>query len=527
MSPAQGKPPDGQRPDSLRGIPDWLVQSLGKRADATTTPSSTVSPAVPTRAGTRAVAAQDARTATPTPVPASATVTRRATATTAKVSAATAPHVANKTPVVAPRPPAKKAPAAVPPPRATKARTKTSPALTAGIAPPAAVPTRAENSATPAPPVTANTVRPRGGLPPASDVPQQFAGPVQWFSNGLDRQRRAAVYALLTSWTGLVIALWAGVVGLFVGGLVGAGIATKAGSLGAVGHSVGVLSVIAAAVAGAVTFCGGFYAVVLFNNPLQFVGSLLTGAIFAVIIVAITAYFEADLLRVRGYRRPTRDEVRTIALHVQAIGTAMQLSAYPRFVVSDSANPGAWTHMRHIVVTTGLIDVLEPDQLRAVLAHEMHHWRSGDVVALRFVWACGWPVVLMFNLGTWLSGVRPGDPSSRATMPRTLLGIVGWALLWPAWIITKLIIAPTVASRSRQQEYEADRVAARMGLSESLIGALRTIAMFEGGRTGWEAVMTATHPPTALRIEALQQRQPDDVDYQEGPLGRLTLHMNE
>jgi len=349
---------------------------------------------------------------------------------------------------------------------------------------------------------------------------------VQWFKSGLRRQPWAAGLALITSWTGLVIALWAGAFGLVAGGLVGAGVVDNTGLLHSVGGGVGVIGVVGSALLGAVVVFAAFYVVELVNNPAAFVSSLLGGAILAVIIVAVVARFEGDLLRVRGYRRATRDEVRTIAPHVQAVGAALGLSAYPRFVVSDSATPGAWTHMRHIVLTTDLLQALEPDQLRAVIAHEMNHWRNGDAVALRFVWACGWPIALFYNLGTWLSGTRPGDPKSRK-MPHTILAVIGWAFLWPAWIATKLIIAPAVGARSRREEYEADQVAAAMGLSEALIGALTRISMLEGPRTGWEAAMTASHPPTALRIEALQQPRPDDPDYQEQPIGRLLVHVHE
>jgi Zn-dependent protease with chaperone function len=223
------------------------------------------------------------------------------------------------------------------------------------------------------------------------------------------------------------------VIGLFVGGLLGAGVTSQTGSLQAVGGAVGVIGVVGTALLGAGSFFAAVYIAELITHPSTIVGSLLGGAILAILFVAVIAHFEGDLLRLRGYRRPTRDEVRTIAPHVQAVGSAMKLSTFPRFVISDTANPGAWTHMRHIVITTGMIEMLEPDQLRAVIAHEMNHWRTGDVVALRFVWSCGWPIALMYNLGTMLSGTRPGDPQS-GKVPRTILGLIGWAILRPAWI---------------------------------------------------------------------------------------------
>lgn len=441
-------------------------------------------------------------------------------------AAAAPPVVENERPQTAPSPPIAERPA--------KRSRQQSPALTPAA--PAMAPAmmgRARTASSAPAPTTTQPVSPRAqssrGLPAATGMPQEFPTRVNWFQAGLVRQPWATTFGLLAGWTGLFVAMWAAAIGLLVGGIAGAGLIGSTSIGGGLFHAGGgqavtVIGVIGSAVLGAIAAFAGVYVYLLFSNPLQVFGSLLSGAILGVLLVAFIAQFEADLLRMRGYRRPSRDEVRSISPHVQAVGAAMHLSTFPRFVISDSAMPGAWTHMRHIVLSTALIDSLEPGQLRAVIAHEMHHWRHGDAVALRIVWAVAWPVALLYNLGCWLSGRgRGGNDSSRA--PRTLVQIIGWVFLWPTWLITRYLIGPAVAVRGRQQEYEADAVTKSMGLSESLIGALRTIALFEPARSGWEAVMMASHPPTQLRIEALQQPRSDDGDYQEGDLGRVLIKL--
>ena len=96
--------------------------------------------------------------------------------------------------------------------------------------------------------------------------------------------------------------------------------------------------------------------------------------------------------------------------------------------------------------------------------------------------------------------------------------IIAWFVAWPAWIMTKVIIAPLSARTQRQYEYEADAAAYALGLGSQLASALTKMDGIESGRTGWEAAMAAEHPPTKLRIEALQVPQPDDWDYQEEDL---------
>jgi hypothetical protein len=91
-------------------------------------------------------------------------------------------------------------------------------------------------------------------------------------------------------------------------------------------------------------------------------------------------------------------------------------------------------------------------------------------------------------------------------------------IAWPAWIITTLIIAPVLSGSQKKYEYEADAAAAAIGLAAPLASALRTMGAFETGRTGWERAITATHPPIELRVEALQDRLPDDAEYEEDEL---------
>jgi Zn-dependent protease with chaperone function len=85
-------------------------------------------------------------------------------------------------------------------------------------------------------------------------------------------------------------------------------------------------------------------------------------------------------------------------------------------------------------------------------------------------------------------------------------------------VITRFILVPVCAATQRRYEYEADAAAAANGLSEALSSALRKIGAFEGGRTGWERSMVATHPATELRLEALEPPRSDDAVYQERDL---------
>lgn len=165
---------------------------------------------------------------------------------------------------------------------------------------------------------------------------------------------------------------------------------------------------------------------------------------------------------------------------------AMELPALPRFAMEDNVIPNAWTHMRTVVMTTGLLSTLNDGELRAVLAHEFQHWRAGDAVGLRFIWAASFPVVVLYNLGTVLSGRSPSAAGQRA--PRnamtSFLALLGWFILWPSWVFTRVLIAPLTAASQRRYEYDADGAALAVGFGPELASALKKITAFEGGGTG-------------------------------------------
>jgi Zn-dependent protease with chaperone function len=322
------------------------------------------------------------------------------------------------------------------------------------------------------------------------------------------------------------------VIGAILGVLVALGLIEGSGtgqglfSIGA-GQAVTVASVAAGFFVG---LAGGFLVVVRFlvlNHPVAAAVSIASGAVIAVIITVVMAVCERLSLRLRGYRRLSRDEVRRIATIVKAVADDMDLDALPRFAMSDSMVPGAWTHMRTVVLSTGLLSSLTDDELGAILAHEFHHWRSGDSVASHIIWAASLPLALIYNVGMLLAGrtpdQKPGQKQSGGKGPITFGKLVGWAIAWPAAILIRLVLVAVTSSWQRQAEYEADAVAAAIGRGAALASALRKMGAFEAGRTGWEQAMAATHPRTELRVEALQPPKDDDEEYQESELRIATL----
>jgi len=200
------------------------------------------------------------------------------------------------------------------------------------------------------------------------------------------------------------------------------------------------------------------------------------------------------------------------------------------YVVKDS-DPNAFTvgtdpTTSSIVVTTGLLALLDREELQGVIAHEMSHIRNSDTRLMTTITVLFGAVLL---LSEWMkkSALLGGFTGSRVPGVGGALRVV---FLF-GWLLT-LILAPLIArivamAVSRQREYLADAGGAELtrnpkALANALI-KIENIAepttSFQKGiahmcvvdplgkrideKEGWWADLFATHPPMKNRIMLL------------------------
>ena len=314
--------------------------------------------------------------------------------------------------------------------------------------------------------------------------PRHFATAGHGVAAGIVRQWPAAAIALSVSWS----CVWLLLVGAAVFVLVGVIIAVVGAFIG--GGAGGLIGILAAA-GTTVTSAWAVVMALLFEGPGLLLG-VICGAAISLTLFGVMISAEPLLLRLQGHRRLSRREHARLMPLLQEAGRRMNLYPLPPLLMADGNIRNAAAYTRHVVVGRALYDELSDERLAAILAHELHHWARGDTLGLRFVYICGLPLILMFGLGSFLSR-RWG-----------VVSIVGWFFLWPSWVLVRLVLEPLMALRGRRYEYEADAAARRAGYGPSLHKALEMYQDFEGGRSGWAEVIQATHPPTELRLEALE-----------------------
>ncbi|MFP4352378.1 MAG: M48 family metallopeptidase [Puniceicoccaceae bacterium] len=171
---------------------------------------------------------------------------------------------------------------------------------------------------------------------------------------------------------------------------------------------------------------------------------------------------------------------------------------------------------RRIVLFDTLMEQLEPQQIEAVLAHEIGHYRKGHIPRMIAVSAAG--LALGFWILQWLSGqdwfmagfgfsLSPDVHGEMARyVPAFLLFVVlgGLVTFWTA---------PLFNWMSRRHEFEADRFARdAMGSSRPLISALRAMYKKNLGNLIPHPSYSRfhySHPTLREREKSLRSGEPD------------------
>jgi heat shock protein HtpX len=195
----------------------------------------------------------------------------------------------------------------------------------------------------------------------------------------------------------------------------------------------------------------------------------------------------------------------------------------PRVAVAQTPMPNAFAIGRSpktatVCATTGLLALLSPGELEAVLAHELTHVQNRDVLVMTIASFFAAIASFIVQMGFWFGGALGGDNDEGP-------GVFVVILVSAAVYAISFVLLRTL---SRYREFAADRGSAIItGRPSALISALYRI---EGGMDqipqrdlraapsslaafyifppkAKRAVSTifATHPPLAARVAALQR----------------------
>jgi heat shock protein HtpX len=243
-------------------------------------------------------------------------------------------------------------------------------------------------------------------------------------------------------------------------------------------------------------------------------------AIAIAVVFNFAAYFFSDKLALATTRaRPVSEgELPRVYATVRRLTTQMDMPM-PSIYVIDSPQPNAFATGRNpkkaaVAVTTGILDILDHEELEGVLGHELAHVQNRDILISSIAAMLGAAIAILARMAFWFGG------GNNRNNP---LGIVG--------VLVSLIVAPLLAmlirfAISRTREYQADRTGAEItGQPMKLASALQKISIgteripmrvneatsqlfidnpLKAIRGRGMAKWFSTHPPVEERVERLQ-----------------------
>ena len=163
---------------------------------------------------------------------------------------------------------------------------------------------------------------------------------------------------------------------------------------------------------------------------------------------------------------------------------------------------------KRIVFFDTLIEKLNPDEVEAVLAHELGHFKCKHIrkrLLVSFALSFG-----MFALLGWIS-TQAWFYTDLGVMPNLngYNGGLALALFMLVSPVFSFFFTPLASIASRKHEYEADGFAATKSSAKDLISALVKLYQDNASTLTPDPIYTAfysSHPPAPLRIANLQRQ---------------------
>ncbi|MBD3426404.1 MAG: M48 family metalloprotease [Candidatus Omnitrophica bacterium] len=260
---------------------------------------------------------------------------------------------------------------------------------------------------------------------------------------------------------------------------------------------------------------------------LMWVGSLVAGprgVIIAFIVAMVlngVSYWYSDKIVLKMYNaRPLSSrENADIYSVVEELSSRADIPA-PRVYITDVAVPNAFATGRDpdnaaLCLTRGLVELLDKEELKGVISHELSHIKHRDTLIMTVTAAMASAIMMAVYMARWAAIL--GGFSRERNDSGNIIGLLAVSIFAP---IAALIVQLAI---SRSREYAADTRGAEIaGSPEGLARALEQMArgnertrfdaapqtqhlfIVKPSANNFVANLFSTHPPVAERVKRLR-----------------------
>jgi heat shock protein HtpX len=235
----------------------------------------------------------------------------------------------------------------------------------------------------------------------------------------------------------------------------------------------------------------------------------------AFISLAFSKQMARAMLDCHQITQPRTEAEHVIYGSVQEIAQRLHIQM-PEVWVYEAPDPNAFAtgpskNNSMVAVSTGLLNNLNEQEVKAVLAHEMGHVYNGDMFTTTVL--AGLMNTFVYFISMWVRRLF-------AERDQAMLGMV---LSFVLQIVLGILAMIPIMWFSRRREFGADAFSARVYGKDAMISALRGIERWVtraqpeyttqdplvtfkiSGKTGGMMSVFASHPSIEERVAALQQ----------------------
>lgn len=226
-------------------------------------------------------------------------------------------------------------------------------------------------------------------------------------------------------------------------------------------------------------------------------------SVFNLLMLAIYPTFIAPLFNKFS---PLADE--SLKSRIEALLTKCGFKSQGLFVMDGSTRSShgnayftGFGSSKRVVFFDTLLDRLDTNEIEAVLAHELGHFKHHHVIKR---------IILMFVVSFlglallgWLKQQGWFYEGLGVTQPSDYMALLLFLLVSPVFLF---LLRPLMASYSRKNEFEADEYAAQNADAKYLVEAL--VKLYRDNASTltpdpWHSAFYDSHPPASIRISKL------------------------